>query len=161
MKFFLWVGLPLIAAMGIMFGSQDLGPAWQAHNGGGTLGTFTARDESCGRHSCDFTGSWVSADGSRRLDDIIVYDEPDGFRVGQSLEALDSGARHGVFATGGGSTYLLISGFVVAGLAAAVGWIFVIRSAFRRRRLNREQAAELRKNGPQPLAGASDQAWGV
>jgi hypothetical protein len=40
----------------------------------------------------------------------------------------------GVFATAGGWTYLLVSGFVVAGLAALVGWVFVLRNAFRGRR---------------------------
>jgi hypothetical protein len=135
MKFFLWAGLPLIAAMGLMFGSFDLVPAWQAHSGGGVAGTFTAQREDCGGHSCDFFGSWTSADGSRSLEDIGIYDEPDSFSTGQSIQAVDTGARHGVFATTGGSTYLLISAFVLAGVAALVGWISVIRNAFRRRRL--------------------------
>ncbi len=54
--------------------------------------------------------------------------------VNRTTEALDTGARAGVFATSGGSTYLLITGFVVAGLAALVGWVFVLRNAVRRRK---------------------------
>jgi len=133
MRFFLWVGLPVIAAMGIIFGAFDLVPAWQAHGGGGTAGTFTAEREECGKRSCDFHGSWVAVDGSKGRDDVILYDEPDSLRTGQTTAAVDTGARNGVFATAGGSTYLLISGFVVAGVAALVGWAFVIRNAFRRR----------------------------
>ena len=134
MKFFLWIGLPVIAAMGMMFGAFDLVPAWQAHNGGGTAGTFTAEREECGRRSCSFHGSWAATDGSDRRDDVILYDEPDALRTGATVEAVDSGARKGVFATAGGKTYLLVSAFVIGGLAALVGWIFVIRNAIRDRR---------------------------
>ncbi|RSM56543.1 hypothetical protein DMB66_34075 [Actinoplanes sp. ATCC 53533] len=134
MKFFLWVGLPIIAAMGAMFGAFDLVPAWQAHGGGGTIGTFTAEREECRRRSCDFHGSWAATDGSERRNDVILYDEPDALTTGQTVEAADTGARNGVFATAGGSTYLLVSAFVVGGLAAFAGWLFVIRNAIRGRR---------------------------
>jgi hypothetical protein len=134
MRFFLWIGLPIIAAMGIMFGAFDLVPAWQAHGGGGTPGTFTAEREECGRRSCSLHGSWAAADGSARRDDVVLFDEPDSLRTGQTTEAVDTGARAGVFATAGGSTYLLVSGFVLAGLAALVGWAIVIRNAVRHRR---------------------------
>lgn len=134
MKFFLWVGLPLVAAGGILFGASDLVPAWQAHGGGGTTGTFTAERKECGRRSCSFHGSWKPADGGASRDDVILYDEPDSFITGATTEAVDTGARNGVFATAGGSTYLLVTGFFVAGLAALVGWVFVILGAVRRRR---------------------------
>jgi hypothetical protein len=133
MKFFLWVGLPVIATMGFMFGVFDLVPAWQAHNGSGATGTFTAEREDCSRRSCNFVGSWAATDGSSSRTDIILYDEPDAFTTGKTIEALDTGARNGVFATTGGSTYLLVTAFVVGGLAALIGWVFVIRNAFRRR----------------------------
>jgi hypothetical protein len=42
----------------------------------------------------------------------------------------NSGARAGVFATGGGSTDLLVTGFTVA---AAVGWVIFLLRTFRRR----------------------------
>lgn len=134
LKFFLWIGLPILAAIGVMFGAFDLVPAWQAHNGGGTIGTFTAEREECGRRSCSFHGSWAAADGSARRADVILYDEPEGLGTGKTVEATDSGARKGVFATAGGSTYLLMTGFVVGGLAAFIGWLFVIRNAVRDRR---------------------------
>jgi hypothetical protein len=134
MKFFLWVGLPIIAAMGFLFGAFDVVPAWQAHGGSGTAGIFTADREECGRRSCSFYGSWAATDGSATRDDVILYDEPDSLSRGGTTEAIDSGARKGVFATAGGSTYLLVTAFVVGGLAALVGWVFVIRNAVRRRR---------------------------
>src|SRR4051794_339467 len=134
MTFFLWVGLPLLAAMGLVFGVGDLVPAWQAHGGGGTVGTFTAERRECGKRSCSFHGPWVAADGSARRDDVILYDEPDTLITGETTEAVDTGARTGVFATTGGSTYLLVTGFVAGGLAALVCWVFVILGAVRRRR---------------------------
>ena len=134
MKFFLWAGLPFLAVLGFVFGIGDLVPAWQAHNGGGVTGTFTAVREDCGRRSCTIYGDWVAADGSRGRDDVIIYDEPDGTNPGDTVAALDTGARNGVFAAAGGSTYLLVTGFVLAGVAALAGWILVIRAALRRRR---------------------------
>lgn len=133
-KVFLWFGLPVIAAIGIMLGAFDLVPAWQAKGGGGTPGTFTALREDCGRRSCSFYGDWVATDGSKTRSDVILYDEPDSLRVGGKTEALDSGARKGVFATAGGSTYLLVTGMVVAGLAAAIGFVVFLVKTFRRRK---------------------------
>jgi hypothetical protein len=133
-KFFLWVGLPAIAVCGLLFGASDVGPAWQAKRGGGTAGTFIAAREDCHRRSCSFHGSWMAADGSRTRADVILYDEPDSLRVGGTAEAVDSGARKGVFAATGGSTYLLVTGFTLAGAAAGLGWIvFVLRAVLRRR----------------------------
>ncbi|MEU7822608.1 hypothetical protein [Catellatospora sp. NPDC049133] len=131
-KFFVWIGLPVIAAIGLLYGTQDLVPAWQAHSGGGTPGLFTAMREDCGKYSCSFYGEWETADGRTRKD-VILYDEPDSMRVGKTVDALDTGARKGVFATAGGSTYLLIMGFTLAGIAAAIGWVFVVVRALRRR----------------------------
>ena len=73
LKFFLWIGLPILAAIGVMFGAFDLVPAWQAHNGGGTIGTFTAEREECGRRSCSFHGSWAAADGSDPVEVVGVF----------------------------------------------------------------------------------------
>lgn len=134
MKFFLWVGLPFVVFIGFRAAVTDLVPAWQAHGGSGTVGIFTAEREECGKRSCDFYGSWVAADGSKRLDDIGLYDEPDSLIAGRTVEAVDTGAPENVFATAGGSTYLLLTAFPLAGVAALVGWVFVIRNAFRRRR---------------------------
>lgn len=134
MKFFLWVGLPVLAAIGFTFGAFDLAPAWQAHSGGGTVGTFTAEREECSRRSCSFHGSWTATAGNDRRTDVILYDEPDTLDTGETVEATNTGARKGVFATAGGSTYLLMTGLVTVGLAAFVGWIFVIRNALRERR---------------------------
>ena len=137
-----WVGLPVIAVLGLLFGSVDVIPAWQAKEGTGTAGTFTADREDCGRRSCSFYGTWQAADGSKTRADVILYDEPDSLRVGGKTEAIDSGARKGVFATAGGSTYLLVTGFTLAGLAAAVAWIIVLARAVRRRKTTAEAAQD-------------------
>jgi hypothetical protein len=134
MKIFLWVGLPVIAAIGLLYGSTDLVPAWQAKSGSGTVGTFTAEREECGKRSCSFHGSWTSKDGSKSLPDVILYDEPDSLRLDGTTEAIDSGARKGVFATAGGSTYLLVTALTVGGVLAAVGWVYFLFRTFTRRR---------------------------
>jgi hypothetical protein len=132
--FFLWIGLPIIAFAGLYYGGADLAPAWQAKSGHGVVGTFTAVREECGRRTCSYHGSWVAADGSARRSDVTLYDEPDTLSLGGRTEALDSGDRQGVYSTTGGYTYLLITGFVVAGVAAAIGWVVFLFRTFRRRR---------------------------
>jgi hypothetical protein len=139
MKFFLWVGLPVIAGIGLFLGATDLLPAWQAKSGDGIVGTFTADREECGRRSCSFHGSFTPADGAAGRPDVILYDEPDSLLVGGTIEAIDSGARKGVFATAGGSSHLLFTGLTVAGLAAAIGWVFFLIRTFRRKEAPAEQ----------------------
>lgn len=138
LRFFLWVGLPLIAAAAFAL-SPNLVPAWKAHNGTGVHGTFTAGHTECSRRSCTVYGDWTSVDGGTTRTDVILYDDPDGLTMGGAVDALDSGADNAVFASAGGSTYLLATGFVVAGIAAAIGWVFVIVNAVRRLRGRRQQ----------------------
>lgn len=141
-KVFTWVGLPVVAVAGLIFGSVDVVPAWKAKSGDGVVGTFTATREDCGRRSCSFYGTWTADDGSRTRTDVILYDEPDSLRVGGDTAALDSGARKGVFAKAGGSTYLLVTAFTVAGVAAAVAWIVLLVRAVRRRRTGAQAPPE-------------------
>jgi hypothetical protein len=131
-KAFVWVGLPLIAVIGLAFGSVDVLPAWKAKNGSGVVGTFTAQREDCGRRTCSFYGDWVSADGTSTRTDVILYDEPDSLSKGGTTEAIDSGARKGVFATGGGLTYLLVTGLTLAGVIAAIVWVVLVFRRLRR-----------------------------
>lgn len=133
-KIFTWIGLPLIAVIGLGISVRDVIPAWDAKNGNGTAGTFTAKREDCGRRSCSFYGDWVSSDGSKTRPDVILYDEPDSMQVGDTTDALDTGARAGVFTKGGSGTFYLTVGLTIAGLAAAIGFIFVLIRRFSRKR---------------------------
>lgn len=142
-KVFLWFGLPVIAVIGLVFGSADLVPAWQAKGGTGTPGTFTVVREDCGRRSCTWYGDWAATDGTKKRSDVILYDEPDSLKVGGKVEALDSGARNGVFATAGGTTYLLVSGMTLAGLLAAIGFVFFLVKKVRGRSRATDEAKAL------------------
>lgn len=134
-KLFLWVGLPVIAIIGLAIAAPDVAPAWQAKSGGGTAGTFTAVSENCGRRSCTWHGDFVPADGGQRLKNVILYDAPDGLTPGDTAPARDTGAGKGVFSTTGGVTWLLVTGFAGGGALAAVAWVvLVIRTIVTRRR---------------------------
>ncbi|WP_143193951.1 hypothetical protein [Micromonospora sp. CB01531] len=133
-KAFVWIGLPVIAAIGLMMGATDLAPTWQAKNGGGTPGTFTAVNEECGRRNCEWRGDFVATEGGARRSDVILYDAPDGLTAGATAPARDTGARAGVFSTTGGSTYLLVTGLTLGGVIALVVWVVIIVRAIRRRR---------------------------
>ncbi|WP_346537130.1 hypothetical protein [Micromonospora sp. DPT] len=143
-KVFVWIGLPVIALIGLMLGATDLVPAWQAKGGSGTAGTFTVVNEECGRRNCEWHGDFVATDGGARRADVILYDAPDGLVAGDTAPARDTGARKGVFSTTGGSTWLLVTGLTLAGVAAAVAWVVIVVRTVRRRR----QAAET----PAPFA---------
>ena len=132
-KAFVWIGLPVIAGIGLMLGVGDLVPAWQAKGGGGTAGTFTAVAEECSRRSCTWHGDFV-ADGGAKRTDVILYDAPAGVTKGATAPARDTGARKGVFSTTGGSTWLLVTGLTLAGVVAAVVWVAIIIRTVRRRR---------------------------
>ncbi|MFG1675031.1 hypothetical protein [Micromonospora sp. NPDC049282] len=133
-KVFVWFGLPVIAAIGLMMGATDLAPTWEAKNGGGTPGTFTAVHEDCGRRNCEWRGTFAADQGGGRRADVILYDAPDGLAVGGTAPARDTGARAGVFSTTGGSTYLLVTGLTVAGVAALAAWVVIIIRKIRGRR---------------------------
>ncbi|MFE9691635.1 hypothetical protein [Micromonospora sp. NPDC005806] len=140
-KVFLWIGLPVIAAIGLMLSVTDLAPAWEAKNGGGTPGTFTAVNEECGRRNCEWHGTFVAAEGAARRADVILYDAPDGLTAGATAPARDSGARKGVFSAAGGSTYLLVTGLALAGVVALVAWVVIIVRAIRGPRKRAEPSA--------------------
>jgi tetrahydromethanopterin S-methyltransferase subunit B len=65
---------------------------------------------------------------------VILYDEPDGLAKGNAVPARDTGARNGVFSSEGGLTWLLMTGFVLGAVIAAVAWIVIIVRALTRRR---------------------------
>ncbi|MEU4565870.1 hypothetical protein [Micromonospora sp. NPDC023956] len=133
MKFLLWVGLPFLALLGLALAVPDVAAAWRARSGDGTSGTFTARYETCSRN-CTWHGDFVpDGDGAPR-NDVIVYDGPDGLTPGATVAARDTGARRGVFAAQGGSTWLLFTGLAVGGALAAIGWVVILVHALARRR---------------------------
>ena len=134
LKFFVWIGLPVIAVIGLMLGATDLAPAWQAKGGGGTAGTFTALDEQCSRRNCEWRGEFVATEGGVRRTDVLLYDAPDGLTAGATAPARDTGARKGVFSTTGGSTWLLLTGMTAAGVLALVAWVVIMVRKLRRRR---------------------------
>ncbi|NES13347.1 MULTISPECIES: hypothetical protein [Micromonospora] len=142
MKFFLWVGLPVIAVLGVAFAAPDVAPAWRAKSGAGTPGTFTAVREECGKRSCTWHGDFVPTDGGAARRDVILFDDPAGLTTGGTAAARDTGAGKGVFATTGGNTWLLVTGFTVGGALAAVAWVvLIVRTVLGRRRPDEDEAA--------------------
>jgi hypothetical protein len=132
-KTFVLLVLPAVSGAMLWLGGVDLVPAWTAKSGGGTVGTFVAEREQCRRSSCSFYGKWQAGDESGTRADVILYDEPDGFGIGATVEATDTGARKGVFATGGGVTYLVVTGMMLAGTAGVVYSLVAMRKMWRQR----------------------------
>jgi hypothetical protein len=143
MKLFLWVGLPVIAVLGLAFAGPNVAPAWQAKSGQGTVGTFTAVGEECGRRSCTWYGDFEAAEGGARRTHVILYDAPDGLAQGVTAPARDTGASKGVFSTTGGSTWLTVTGITVVGALAAVAWVVLALHTLITRRRDRAEIDRL------------------
>jgi hypothetical protein len=146
-KVFVWIGLPVIAVAALFFGAFDLVPAWQAKAGDGTPGTFTVVHEECGRRNCTWYGDFAATEGGGQRTDVILYDDPDGLAVGDAVPVRDTGARNGVFAAAGGSTWLLMTGFVLVGVIAAVAWVVIVVRTVRRRRSPQQRWKPLPTHG--------------
>ena len=122
--FFFAVLFPLLALTAIWFGSQSVGPAYQARFGSGTVGVFTAQHESCGK-TCFWTGSFRANSGYVRPDVGLASGHgPD--HVGDAVPALDTGDSKNVFPRGGGFDWLVLSLMLPAAavyLALCVRWL--------------------------------------
>lgn len=149
-KIGLWVVLPAVAVVALYNGVQDIGPSWQARQGGGVVGTFTATHEECGRRSCTMHGTFTATDGSRTRRDLVLRDSGDALRVGDTAPAVDTGDDDTVFPPGGGNGVALSIGFIVVGTIVLAGWVFFLVRAVRRRSAAAPAAAAV----PGPVGSA-------
>ena len=141
----MWVGLPVIAVAGLYFGLRDGGAAWKAHNGDGVAGTFVATRAMCkvtGDSCSTIYGTFTPAGGGAERTDVVLYEAPESLENGGQVTAIDTGAPYGVFPTGGGTAYIMYSVFAGGGAVAAIAWILIMVSKFRRRRASAAVAAE-------------------
>ncbi len=132
-KIFLFVGLPIIGVAALVIGGMNVGPAFEAANGGGTPGTYVALSEKCRKRSCTFEGTWTAADGSSTRTGVELLSEPDGMALGTKVPAVDTGADAGVFGPDS-KMHLWYAAVIAIGLAALAGWVWVIVRAVRKRR---------------------------
>lgn len=112
--------LGTLAVVVLVSGVPDLPVTLAAARGAGVPGTFTAvEDLGCpratGEGGCSFSGTFVSDDGTVRLDDVSLFEQDPG-AVGGTARALHvPGSRTGVvYRAEGDTTYALNLAFVVA-----------------------------------------------
>jgi uncharacterized membrane protein len=129
-----WFVVPVAAAVMLFYGVQDFVPDWTAKLGGGTVGTFTAEHEECGRRSCQWLGSFSSADGTVAREDVGLASGAADVSLGQSVPAVDTGNRVVVYPVGGGWDWLIVTVLDIAVLVLAVVWVLALRRKLRRRR---------------------------
>jgi hypothetical protein len=137
------------------FGS-NLGPAWAAHEGHGTPGTWTATAEECDK-SCTWTGTFevpttshtytipAGPDGPARtyiapmwgydLDGTALGGGTEIDHMGQSVPAVYTGGY--VFPRGGGSDWRRDTIWTALGGTGVLTWLWIFpRRALRRLRLS-------------------------
>jgi hypothetical protein len=136
------LGGPLAVAL-IVFGVPGIGPAWTAHSGGGTAGTFTAVRQSCGKRSCAWYGDFRPTGGSVTRQDVAIGDGGTKINAaGDVVPAVDTGGRV-IYPPGGGNDIWLLLALVAAGPVLLVVYFFTtIRPAWRwwRRRAKRDRS---------------------
>jgi hypothetical protein len=127
-----WVGVPLFAAFTLPYVLQDIGPAYRAEFGHGTPGVFTATARDCGK-TCTSTGDWIADDGTRTRRDVVLATGAGAPRPGESVPAIDTGDRAGVYPAEGGWDWLLVTGFLVGICGTVLTWTYLLVRRFRER----------------------------
>ena len=134
--------MPLLAVAALGFGSIDIGPSVRAARGDGALGTFEVTSRECGK-SCTLYGDFRSDDGSVVRLGVLYADSASQARVGDTLPALDTGARGSVYQPTGSREWLLIIAMMALGAVIAVWWLwrYPLRALSRMRRKRSAQPA--------------------
>ena len=132
--FFSYVMIPGLAVLTLIFAGSDLGPAYAAAHGKGTLGTFTAQTVDChqgtysGYHCTGYYGTFVSDDGQTRLRHVF-YDR--GLSIPSSLpddptfrvRYVKSRPPPVVYDENGSKEWVLITFLTIAAGVTLVGWL--------------------------------------
>lgn len=119
------VALPVAGTGLLVFGSIEIGPAYAAAQGHGTLGTYTTtRIASCEHPAeCSWYGDFVSADGRHtrlnvRFDGVWTRGTP-----GTTTPALDSGDPFTVFPRTGTNLWMRDLMALIGGTVIMVPWL--------------------------------------
>jgi hypothetical protein len=134
--------VPVLAAVTLFFGLQDIGPAWSAAHGGGRPGTFAATERSCSTGkitTCGFFGTYVSDDGTVRLSWVWLDEPPRGLEEGDTTPVVYAGGRSRptVYAAYRSTEWLIIGGLGVVAVVALAVWARTVLSDIRRVRRRR------------------------
>ena len=106
-----WRGLRLLAVLILPFIAADIGPAYAARFGEGTLGVFVAERKECGRAGCSWYGDFRSDDGQIVRSDVLLASGDDPSSAGEEVRAKDTGNRAAVYPVDGGWDWLFLSLF--------------------------------------------------
>jgi hypothetical protein len=127
--------VPVFAALLVIYGAFDIGPAWSAAHGGGRAGTFTVRDRSCGRRLCAWRGEFHSDDGTVVRNEVTMRDSmPDSTHLGDDVRARDTGDLEGVFAESGSQVWRGPAMLMAGSGAILLAWLVWLTIMARRRR---------------------------
>ncbi|MGW0392208.1 hypothetical protein ACWDYJ_15215 [Streptomyces sp. NPDC003042] len=115
--------LMLMAAVLMLYVSlPNLGNALRAATADGVAGTFTASRLTCVQHpgheTCEWSGTFRSADGERRRENVALYASGRGsIGMGQSADSVDVGNPGRVYRPGGSHEWIFTFGLLAAGYA--------------------------------------------
>ena len=129
-----WLIWPLLMIAIPLLATLDAGASWDALQGRGISGTFTATDKECDLRKCLWSGPFVSDDGTKSLDNVGIQDSGGLRNIGDTKSVvLEPGDDGEVFAHGSKSFYWMLA-ILVGDLVAAVVWLRLLFRTLRARR---------------------------
>ncbi|WP_030177092.1 hypothetical protein [Spirillospora albida] len=140
---FFKVLVPALAVFTLFYGLQDVRPAYAALFRGGELGSFTARNEECGK-TCSWRGDFVSDNGATVRRNVRLAPGGDVDHAGDRVRARDTGNRVVVYPAAWSWDWLFLTMLLAVSVVVLSVWT---RWAWRR--LRRRGA------GPAPPDGDS------
>jgi hypothetical protein len=122
------VVLPLIGLVMLIVGGIEIGPAYAAAHGHGTLGYFIAlRTDACKQPSnCSWDGNFISENGQDVRRNVQLDGTWTGVGTGTRIPALDSGAPGVVFPRTGSERWQEDIEWLAMGTLIMVPWLWFI-----------------------------------
>lgn len=132
-----WAVIAALALVVLVLCLRDLPDDLAAARGEGLTGTFTAAEDlGCGRSldtGCSWSGSFVSDDGTIRVDDVALWNGPVG-AIGETAHVryINSDASGVVYKPDGDSTWAWNVAVMVASISYLVGFTAALVKRARR-----------------------------
>lgn len=133
-----WLIFPVAAALVLLVGASQFGPALAAAGGHGTAGYFVAEAENCDKGRCGWTGNFVAPDGQVTLRNVGFMGPHGTLYRGARLAALDSGDADEVYARHGSRDWMADLAFIVVGVIGFGLWAWRVPYRTARRLAHRE-----------------------
>jgi hypothetical protein len=132
-----WGLVPLSLLLMLLIVATQADSVLLASQGNGTPGQFAAERRECSARGggCSWYGSFTADDGSVRLTDALLDDDPSGWAPGSAASVIWTGSKDpaAVYRPGDSMPLLLASGLGLLAVLGLVAWAVALTSRARNR----------------------------